>query len=300
MKTYIVFSHPVMDKFHKIMCSPLEDLERRLGGVVVDVYTIRKEGGDERFIVVKDGNHRISAYLLQSQSYRLSEIDSDFANNLLSKITIQSSNVIHSVKEYLYFKQLVAIQNYVMLKDKNNVFSNRTLTECVNKNLIPTKVSKDAIPFYYLYVYSDQTDGCGCYIKSLLSIIEYDDYVLCKFAKLEKNCGLNNYNSKHFYSKYSTSCCGEKCYLFDNTIYTFRKEYNNGVLTLKTDTEEINNFFNPLLILNNNNDDDIFYTKAINLDVFDKSFSEGVYFDNKFVPYGLSIFVEDTTWIAPI
>lgn len=296
MKTYVIFSNPVkLAPFFELMSFSIEDIEKQLKSVVVDVYI----SGNERFIVIKDGNHRISVYL-QKFSVVQPEIGNDFANDLLNKVTVQSSNVIHSVKEYLYFKQLVAIQNYVMLKDKNNVFSNRTLTECVNKNLIPTKVSKDAIPFYYLYIYSDQTNGCGCYIKSLLSIIEDENSVVCKFAKLEENCGLNNYNSKHFYSEYPASCREEKCYLFDNTTYTFKKEYNNGILTLKTDTEEINNFFNPLLILNNNNDDDIFYTKAINLDVFDKSFSEGVYFDNKFVPYGLSIFVEDTTWIAPI
>ena len=294
MRTYIIFSHPVnKDKIYELMGTPDENIKEYVKDVVVDVYRMNQE----RFIVVKDGNHRLTAYLGIFSNNILPEIDENLANDLLSKVKVRSEKEITSVKEYLYFKQLVAVQRYVILHDERLCFSMNSLNKCINKGLIPTKISKDIIPFYYLYVYSDQTEGCGGYLKALLSITEDEDRVICSFQTEEFDMGMNFYGSDEFDTSFE-GCDGDS-YLFDNKTYLFKKEFKDGSLILNSDNEEINKLFNPLLT-KENKEDDYFCYKLLLLDVFDSKFSDSVRFNGKPVPYGLCIFVGDFCRVAPI
>ena len=279
MRTYILFSHPVdKDKIYELMGTPDENIKEYIKDVVVDVYRINQK----RFIVVKDGNHRVSAYLLMRAGMQTG-INGDFASELLSMAKVRERETL-TVKEFLYFKQLLAIQSYVISSDDLFLFSEDTLNKCIEKGLIPKTVSKEIIPFYYLYVFSDQTQGCGCYLNALLSITEDENGITCSFTKKESGTGINYYESNNFHLE-NTDCKGNRCDLFDGTVYHFSKEYKDGILILKPDTEEINGFFNPLLVVEADH-------RWLNLDVFDGKSSDTIYFAEKPVPYGLCIFLK--------
>ena len=269
-KTNIIFSNPI--KYYDLFVT-----ENDVNDIKIEIYTACVERHFYEFIKIVDGNHRVAGLI-----DRYGEEKAKYL--LKTKAKILKEKEVTNLKDFISFMYIANLQNRII--EKYGYFGVYEFEQTIkqfklNCDNIDNFLEQDniTIDFLYLYIYSDQTEGSGEYIKGVLEISKNKNNVIVNFTGIESPEFYNNYNSEHF-----RLLSDEKLQL--RTI-TKRKEFTLkkipfNIIDIEGVSIEIINFEYNLIFI----DDDI----------------EKYYFNGEELPENnkLILYLKDAIFYAPI